>query len=213
MLKLHVVLAIDRAGLVGDDGPTHHGVFDVGFLRQIPGMRILAPVSLAEQKDMLRWAVESYNGPVAIRYPRGGETGYTASDWQGSNTVKRHRTGSDVTFLTYGTLLDNVMKAAEILSQQGVEATVLRLMDVSELNAEQILQYASQNKTMIVVEEVCSGSGIRDALCSMLSDQCRVKGIDLGKDFVTHGSAQMLYELCGLAPQSIADYTREVLGR
>ena len=67
LLHLHVVLAIDRAGLVGDDGPTHHGVFDVGFLRQIPGMKILAPASLAEQKDMLRWAIETYNGPVAVR--------------------------------------------------------------------------------------------------------------------------------------------------
>ena len=73
LMQLHVVLAIDRAGLVGDDGPTHHGVFDVGFLRQIPGIRILTPVSLAEQRDMLRWAVEDYNGPVAVRYPRGGE--------------------------------------------------------------------------------------------------------------------------------------------
>ena len=73
MLHLHVILAVDRAGLVGDDGPTHHGVFDVGFLRQVPGMLILAPASLAEQKDMLSWAAETYNGPVAVRYPRGGE--------------------------------------------------------------------------------------------------------------------------------------------
>ena len=73
LLQLHVVLAIDRAGVVGDDGPTHPGVFDIGFLRQVPGMRILNPVSLAEQQDMLRWAVEECTGPVAIRYPRGTE--------------------------------------------------------------------------------------------------------------------------------------------
>ena len=73
MLRLHVILAVDRAGLVGDDGPTHHGVFDVGFLRQMPGMLLLNPVSFAEQQDMLRWAVSEYDGPVAIRYPRGSE--------------------------------------------------------------------------------------------------------------------------------------------
>ena len=213
MLKLHVVFAIDRAGLVGDDGPTHHGVFDVGFLRQIPGMRILAPVSLAEQEAMLRWAVECYDGPVAIRYPRGSEGSYTASDWQDDNTVKCHRSGADVTLLTYGTMLENVSKAAELLSEQGIEATVLRLMDVSRLDAEQILQQASQNKTFIVVEEICSGSGIREALCSLLADRCRVRGIDLGADFVPHGKTQKLYELCGLDDKSIADYTREVLGR
>jgi 1-deoxy-D-xylulose-5-phosphate synthase len=65
--QLHVVLAVDRAGMVGEDGPTHHGVFDVGFLRQVPGMKILAPASLLEQQKMLRWAVEEYHGPVAVR--------------------------------------------------------------------------------------------------------------------------------------------------
>ena len=101
----------------------------------------------------------------------------------------------------------------QILSQQGVEATVLRLMDVSSLNVNQILEQVSENKLIVTVEEVGAGSGIRDALCSMAADQCRVKGIDLGADFVTHGATAKLYELCGLDPQSIADYTREVLGR
>ena len=72
MLHLHVVLAVDRAGLVGEDGETHHGIYDVGFLRHAPGMTVLCPASLEEQKAMLRWAVQDYNGPVAIRYPRGG---------------------------------------------------------------------------------------------------------------------------------------------
>ena len=73
LLKLHVVFAVDRAGLVGEDGATHHGVFDVGFLRQIPGMKILCPASMAEQKQMLTWAAEHFDGPVAVRYPRGGD--------------------------------------------------------------------------------------------------------------------------------------------
>ena len=128
------VFAIDRAGLVGDDGPTHHGVFDVGFLRQMPGLLLLKPVSLAEQQDMLHWAVEEYDGPVAIRYPRGTEGSYTASDWKGLETgVSVHRYGKDLTFITYGTMLDPVMAAADILSRQGVEATVLRLMNLTDL--------------------------------------------------------------------------------
>ena len=98
LLQLHVVLAIDRAGIVGDDGPTHHGVFDVGFLRQVPGMKILTPGSLAEQQQMLRWAVEAYNGPAAIRYPRGGEGAYSASAWKGldGDQVVCHRQGKDI---------------------------------------------------------------------------------------------------------------------
>jgi len=212
MLHLHVVFAIDRAGLVGDDGPTHHGVFDVGFLRQIPGMKILTPVSLAEQQDMLRWAVRDYDGPVAIRYPRGTEGSCTESHWQGlENTVVCHRRGKDVTLLTYGRLLDNVMEAAELLSRKGIEATVLRLLEVSDLNADAILARMSAGKTLIVAEEACHGSGISDALCAALGSACSVHAMDLGPDFVTHGSLKELYKLCGLDAASISAYAGEVL--
>ena len=218
LLQLHVVLSIDRAGLVGDDGPTHHGVFDVGFLRQVPGMRILTPVSLAEQQDMLRWAVEEYNGPVAIRYPRGTEGSYTASDWHGldGELVKCHRQGKDVTLVTYGTMLENAMAAAEVLSGQGIEATVLRLLTVSNLPAAQIAEKLSENHCVVTIEEVCSGSGIREALAwelRRMCPDCRADGIDLGRDFVPHGSVKELYQHCGLDAQAIADYTKEVLSK
>ena len=216
LMQLHVVLAIDRAGLVGDDGPTHHGVFDVGFLRQIPGIRILTPVSLAEQQDMLRWAVENYNGPVAVRYPRGGEGGYKDSDWQGLNgsLVKCHRQGKDVTLLTYGSILDNVLEAAEILSKQGIEATVLRLLTASHLPTQEILEKLSDNPHIILVEETCQGSGIREVLVWNIhrsKPEYSVDAIDLGRDFVTHGSQKELYKLCGMDAESIANFTREVL--
>ena len=218
LLKLHVVLAIDRAGVVGDDGPTHHGVFDVGFLRQVPGMKILTPVSLAEQQDMLRWAVQDYNGPVAIRYPRGTEGSYKASDWQGldGELVKCHRTGGDVTILTYGNLLDNALEAAEILAASGVEATVLRLLTASDLAAEEILEKMSENSVIVVVEEVCGGSGIREALAWEIHEKnpaCRIAGIDLGRGFVPHGSLKELHRHCGLDAAAIAGYTREVLSK
>lgn len=215
MLGLHVVFAIDRAGLVGDDGPTHHGVFDVGFLRQMPGMLVLNPVSLAEQQDMLRWAVEDYHGPVAIRYPRGSEGSYTASDWKGLETgVVTHRQGRDITFVTYGSMLDNVLAAADILSQQGIEATVLRLLNLSDLHARDILQNMGGNKTLIVVEETGTGSGIREALAFdmvQLCSGCHIFGRDLGGNFVTHGDKKKLYENCGLDPKSLAAFAKEVV--
>ncbi|MGM9589556.1 MAG: 1-deoxy-D-xylulose-5-phosphate synthase [Faecousia sp.] len=214
MLKLHVVFAIDRAGLVGDDGPTHHGVFDVGFLRQMPGMLLLNPASMAEQQDMLRWAVEEYQGPVAIRYPRGGDGSFTGSNWQGLDSgVVCHRQGKDLTFVTYGSMLDSTLAAAEILAQQGMEATVLRLMNLTDLHPEQILQKMSENKKVIVVEETCTGSGIREALAYALSGKgvdCRVYGRDLGADFVTHGDKKRLYENCGLDADALAVYAKEV---
>jgi len=198
LLHLHVVFAIDRAGLVGDDGPTHHGVFDVGFLSQVPGMLVLCPVSFAEQQAMLRWAVEEYDGPVAIRYPRGGEGSVRDSFWRGlEGTCICHREGSDVAIITYGTMLENVNKAAEQLSEQGIEATVLRLLSPSCLDACQILPCIPKNTPVLVVEEVCAGSGIKEKLAwemLRLDPMRRIEGLDLGRDFVTHGSQQKLYE-------------------
>lgn len=215
MLRLHVILAVDRAGLVGDDGPTHHGVFDVGFLRQMPGMLLLNPVSFAEQQDMLRWAVSEYDGPVAIRYPRGSEGSYTASDWKGLETsVVTHRQGKDVTFVTYGVILDNVLEAAKLLSRQGIEATVLRLVNLTDLHEEQILELAPKDRPVIVVEEAATGSGIHEALAyglMQLCPGCRVSGRDLGKDFITHGNVKKLYEICGLDATSLAAHAKEVV--
>lgn len=220
MLHLHVILAVDRAGLVGDDGATHHGVFDVGFLRQVPGMLILAPASFAEQRDMLRWAAQCYNGPVAIRYPRGGEGSWRDSAWNPGPHVETegalccHRRGTDVTLVTYGSMLDNVLEAADLLAKQGVEATVLRLLTLSALPARQIAALLPENRRIVVAEEVCTGSGIREALSWELNEicpDCSVYGVDLGADFVTHGSKKELYAHYGLDGESIAKFTREVL--
>ncbi len=212
MLRLHVVFAIDRAGLVGEDGETHHGVFDVGFLRQAPGMKLLCPGSMAELQDMLTWAVESYDGSVAIRYPRGSDLEYTASSWN-AGPLACHRRGCDVTLVTYGTLLQNVMDAAELLAQQGIEATVLRLLTVAPLPIEQLLAQMSEKHHVVVVEEVCDGSGIRQDLAWKLSRRLKdvqVDGIDLGHRYIPHGSVHELYAHCGLDAQSIAKFVVEV---
>ena len=219
MLHLHVVLAVDRAGLVGEDGETHHGIYDVGFLRHAPGMMILCPASLAEQKDMLQWAVKKYDGPVAIRYPRGGNRGYEGSKWDVRPDVAKagalacHRMGKDVTLITYGTMLDNVMKAADVLSEQGIEATVLRLMTVEPLPVYHILTMMSETPHAVIVEEAAGSCGIREALAwelQHLKSGIRVDGIDLGHQFVTHGDMNSLYKHYGLDGDSIAAYVQEV---
>lgn len=212
MQKLHVILAIDRAGLVGEDGETHHGVFDIGFLRQAPGMQIFCPATKGELQHMLRRAVEKQNGPVAIRYPRGSET-VSADDflWKESSLVC-HQEGDDVTILTYGTLIDQALLAGSLLRNKGVEATILRLTQVDTLPVRSILDGMSQNKKIVVMEEVCAHSGIKEALSMELSKySCDVYGIDLGHRFVTHGSVPELYKYCGLDGQSVADFVLEVL--
>ena len=210
MLKLHVVLAVDRAGLVGEDGETHHGVFDVGFLSQVPNMTILCPVSLEEQKEMLRWAVKDFDGPVAVRYPRGGDCGYTGSDWS-EGPLKCHRQGKDVTLVSYGTISNHIMEAAELLAREGIEATVLRLLQVHPLPMEQVCNHlAGKGKHVVVVEEVCHGSGIGQALAELLPGNT-VTAMDLGPNFVTHGDMKSLYKHYGLDAQSIADEVREII--
>ena len=215
LLQLHVVFAVDRAGLVGEDGETHHGIFDVGFLRQVPSMEILCPASTNELRDMLKWAVKEYNGPVAIRYPRGGDSEYKDSAWNGiSHTVACHLQGKDVTIITYGTLVNNALKAADILAGRGISVSVLRLLSVGKLPIEDIYAQLDDSKNVVVVEEVCAGSGIGSVLASELSQKdpaCRVYKIDLGNTYVTHGSVEKLYKHYGLDAESIANYVTEVL--
>ena len=211
LLKLHVVLAVDRAGLVGEDGATHHGTFDVGFLRQIPGMKILAPASMQEQQEMLRWAVKEYNGPIAIRYPRGGNGEYTESHWNSDGIPVCHKEGSDITLITYGNLVNNVLEASRILHDQGVEASVCRITDLSEIRAEQFT-----GKHFVIGEECCTGSGIGDSLKAALYEAhpgCTVAIRDLGKEFVPHGNVNTLYKQYGLDGASIAELAKEVLGK
>ena len=219
MLHLHVVLAVDRAGLVGEDGETHHGIYDVGFMRHAPGMTILCPVSTLEQQKMLEWAIEEHDGPVAVRYPRGGDRGYTGCDFEfgpqiaSQGAVACHRRGSDVTLVTYGTLLDNTLKAAQLLSERGIDATVLRLLTVAPLNVDAVLENMSETAHVVILEETAGGCGIREALAWELHQrrhEVRVDGIDLGHQFVTHGDMNSLYKHYGLDAESIADFVQEV---
>lgn len=217
MLNLHVVFAVDRAGLVGEDGETHHGIFDVGFLRHAPGLKILCPTSCQELSDMLTWAVNKNDGPVAIRYPRGGDRKYSQSAWNDtfgqSGGLCCHRTGKDLTIITYGTLLQNALDAAFILEEQGIEATVLRLLTLEPLPLAAILSSLSETPHVIIMEELCDGCGIGDSLAHSLYQNiagCRVDLLNLGHRFVTHGSVRELYQHYGLDGKSVADFVLEV---
>ena len=212
LLNLHVVFAVDRAGLVGEDGETHHGVFDVGYLSQIPGMTVLCPASCAELTAMMSWAVNEHNGPVAIRYPRGGDRPYSENAWPAP--VKVHRQGNDLTLITYGAMLNQVLAAAQQLSTEDVEVSVLQLLSVSPLPVAEILENMTKNRLVIIVEEICNGSGIAEKIAYAAAKECsesKVIGMDLGRNFVTHGALQDLYAQYGLDSQTIVKKVQEVL--
>ena len=210
MQNLHVVFAVDRAGLVGEDGETHHGIYDVGFLRHAPGLRILCPGSRKELQDMLSWAVSEQTGPVAIRYPRGGDGAVTGSDWNGSCSVTCCREGEDVTILSYGAVMKSVLSAADQLTEQGISAKVLRLMSVQPLPVDEIGKLIVADKPVIVVEETGTNCGVGDSIASALQNKAHVWRLDLGEQYVQHGAVDVLWSHYGISPEHIVKKVQEV---
>ncbi len=210
MLGLHVVLAVDRAGLVGEDGETHHGVFDVGFLRHGPGLTVLAPACCEELKKMLRWAVKECPGPVAIRYPRGGDGSYSDAGWEPGCGIVSHRRGDKSAILTYGTLVNNALEAAAQLCEQGIEVSVLRLTRLSNLPTEELKAALDGISHCVVLEETAANCGICGELALKLP-HFHWHGVDLGHEFVKHGSVEELYQKYGLDALSIAERVKGVL--
>ena len=211
MLGLHVVFAVDRAGLVGEDGETHHGVFDVGFLRQAQGLEILCPACTTELNAMLRWAIRSCTGPVAVRYPRGGDGLLTGSNWDENTTVVCHRNGKYGAIVTYGTLINNALEAAEILAEQGINVAVVRLLKVNSLPIGDLEAALSGQKRILIAEEAIGG--IAESLAWQLSQRLpdvTIHTADLGREYVTHGDMTSLYKHYGLDARSLAEKFMEV---
>lgn len=166
---------------------------------------------------MLRWAVCDYNAPVAIRYPRGGDCTYHDCAWQDElaqcGMICRHTHGDDITIITYGTTVQCALDAAELLKENGIHATVLRLLSIKPLPIQQIIENLSQNRRVLVVEETAAGCSVRDILAAQIQKyipQCKFYGLDLGDQYVTHGSVKQLYQHYKLDGRSIADYILEV---
>ncbi|MCI9215048.1 MAG: 1-deoxy-D-xylulose-5-phosphate synthase [Oscillospiraceae bacterium] len=209
---LHVVLAVDRAGLVGSDGPTHHGCQDVGYLTQIPGMTVLCPACFSELKEMLRWAVGA-DGPVAVRYPRGGE-GRRYPEWTGEG-ASLLRQGADVTLVSYGTMTDELLTAAELLAEQGTGAEVVKLHRVAPLDVEPVAESVRRTGRLLVLEDCNENGSIGQQLASALvqSGAAPRKMVlkNLKNAFAPQGSVAQLRKLLGLDAAGVAEAVLEML--
>ena len=197
--KLHVVLGVDRAGLVGEDGETHHGVFDVAFLDSVPGMTVLAPSSYAELAGMLEQAVLHVDGPVAIRYPRGGEGAYQGDAGPGHAAVLRQ--GDDITLVSYGILINDVLEAAELLAAEGVQAEVVKLNVITPLDPELVLESVKKTKVLLTVEDSAAHSSVGERLAAAVAEaglRAKVLCRTSGDKFVTHGALSCLKQELGL---------------
>ncbi len=203
---LHVVFAVDRAGLVGNDGETHHGVFDLSYLSTVPGMTVMCPASFRELHDMLEAALFSESGPVAVRYPRGGEGEYRASLVERESVLHE---GGDVTVVCYGTMVNNALECARILQEHGVSAEVIKLGIIKPNGLETTLASLKKTGRLIVPEESCAPGCMGErilALCAQQGIELRAaRLINLGDGIVPQGSVAELWRDYGLDAQSIAD--------
>ena len=209
--KLHVVFAVDRAGLVGSDGETHHGVFDVNYLCSVPGMTVLCPASFSELHDMLRFAIEEVKGPVALRYPRGGEGEYTGSSLAPEQLI---RPGDDVTLVCYGTMVNQALFAAGILEKQGIGAEIIKLGIIKPNSFTMTLNSLRKTGRLLVAEEVCAPGSVGAQLAAAAAENAiTLKGIrllNLGDGIVSHGTVQELLHDYGLDGEGIARSAMEI---
>ena len=209
MQNLHVVFAVDRAGLVGADGETHQGIFDISFLRSIPNMQILCPSTQAELEVMLRKAVFEMTGPVTVRYPRGCDAALTE--------IVPHpvmRQGTDITMISYGILINEVLRAADLLKEQGISAEVIKLNSVKPIDLDTIADSVTKTGHLIVAEETVRNGCVGREIAALL----RTRNIlvptvtcNVGDAFIEHGTVRELYRICGIDAASLVKTVREVL--
>ncbi|MGM9676505.1 MAG: transketolase C-terminal domain-containing protein, partial [Butyricicoccus sp.] len=202
-----LILAIDRAGIVGEDGATHNGVFDVGFLRQIPGMTLLAPSSFAELRSMLRIAVSHTSGPIALRYPRGGEGSYQA-DNSGADCICLQE-GTDLVLVSYGIMINEALEAADILRQRDISAAVYKINNLTADFSVDLLNRIAACGRLAVVEDVVHAGSIGQALAEELSrrhlDTQWIGLMNAGDSFAPQGAVHQIYEYYHLDGKSVAE--------
>ena len=213
---LPVVFAVDRAGLVGADGETHQGVFDMAMLRHIPNMTVMMPKDFLEMETMLEFAAV-HDGPVAIRYPRGGSLPLPVTLSGSPLTLGKGevlRDGRDIAIIGLGPTLSIALAAQAELHNRGISAAVINPRFVKPLDEELVSQFAARCGRIIVIEEHVIKGGLGSAVleaCSKLNLSPQIKLMGIEDIFVTHGERDELLELCGLTVDKIVSASEELM--
>lgn len=208
--NLPVVFAIDRAGLVGEDGPTHHGVYDLSYLTMLPGITIFAPRDEFDMARMLEYAVEWVNGPIALRYPRGGsELNLSSTERSPIEPGKGEllRDGEDGAVLAVGSMVKYALEAAELLAQQGLDLAVADARSVKPVDEELITRLARIKGKLVTLEENTLLGGFGNIVSLILEKSgvdCKLRRIGLEDRFFGHGPRKKLLEECGLSVDEIS---------
>jgi len=217
--KLNVVLALDRAGLVGDDGPTHHGVFDIAYLRCLPNIVLMAPRDEALLVDMLHTALCYDDGPVALRYPRGEGMGVELPAQPRAlriGTGEILREGERVALIGYGSGVAKAMAAAELLAVHDIHVTVADARFAKPIDAALMAQLAAEHDLLVSVEEGVLAGGFGSAVWETLNDTGsvprRILRVGLPDRYVTHGKPALLHEEVGFTAERIAERIETAIG-
>lgn len=211
MQNLPVVLCLDRAGLVGDDGYTHHGVFDYAYLRSFPNMIIMSPKDEDELRHMLKTAF-CFNGPVAIRYPRGSGIGVDISKPIHTLPIGKAevlRQGKDLCFWAIGSMVQSALESAEMLAEDGINVGVVNMRFAKPLDKELLYEHAIRYKKIVTLEEGVLAGGVGSAILEALNSAqrlnlCQVLTLGIPDKFITHGDKKLLLRDLGLDPATIA---------
>lgn len=216
--NLPVTLCLDRAGLVGEDGPTHHGVFDLSYLRQMPNMCVMAPKDEEELRHMLATAI-AIEGPAAVRYPRGAGLGVPLTDSLETLPVGKAEVlqeAGDIAFLAVGTMVEKAKEAAAILKEEGIEAAVVNMRFIKPLDTERIDEMARTKRLLITAEENVLAGGFGSAVAEYLADhgiEVPLLRFGIPDRFIEQGTRRELLSLCGLQPDEMAERIRERLSQ
>ena len=202
---------MDRAGIVGADGPTHHGLLDIAYLRGYPNIVLMAPKDEAEMRDMMLTAID-HEGPAAIRYPRGNGLGVDISAKPKPIEIGKSETlreGNDVALIAYGSMVAHAIQAAERLKTDGIEATVVNARFVKPLDGETILALARDFELIVTIEEAYLAGGFGSAVLELLEangmqDKVKVIRMGVADEIVTHGDPKVLLAAYGLDADGIA---------
>jgi 1-deoxy-D-xylulose-5-phosphate synthase len=212
----HVVFAIDRGGIVGDDGPTHHGLFDLSYLRSLPNMVVMAPKDENELRQMLMTAI-AHNGPVAFRYPRGTATGAKIDQNITLLPIGQSETltsGDDILILAIGRTVNDALVAHEMLSKQNISSTVVNCRFAKPLDVERIGSLASKIRRIITVEENVRHGGFGSAVLECLNDigiyDVHLERLGIPDTFVEHGPQSLLRTKYGIDAQAIVNAVKKL---
>ena len=215
--NLHVVMCVDRAGVVGADGETHQGVFDMAFFRLVPNLTIMAPKNFKELEDMLELAV-SMDSPVVIRYPRGGEEKQPLEDVKPLEIGKAEilKSGKDITIVAIGKMVAKAMKVADILSKENIQAEVINARFLKPLDKETIISSLLKTKNLITIEDGTIIGGLASAVNEIIVSRMDLRNVNLKNYaypdmYIQHGSVEELEKIYGLDIESIAKGAKDIL--